>query len=64
MHPGFSVLPVSLSLAGIVLAFVFYKSVSNYPDRISSALGSVFRTIRSKFYIDEIYLFITKKNHL
>lgn len=61
MHPGFSVLPVSLSLAGIVLAFVFYKSVSNYPDRISSALGSVFRTIRSKFYIDEIYLFITKK---
>ena len=61
MHISFSILPVGLSLAGILIAFVFYKKVSAYPDKVAGLFGSFFSTVKNKFYIDEIYLFITKK---
>ncbi|MBK9543245.1 MAG: NADH-quinone oxidoreductase subunit L [Bacteroidetes bacterium] len=60
-HLDFSILPVALSLGGIVIAFVFYKSTTAYPDRIANRLGSFTHTVKNKFYIDEIYLFVTKK---
>lgn len=58
---SFSVLPVTLGLLGILLAWVMYKKQNSLPDRMSTALGSVYKAAYRKFYIDEIYLFITKK---
>lgn len=57
----FSILPVSLSIAGILLAARMYKSENNLSDRMAGFFGDFFKAAKSKFYIDEIYLFITKK---
>lgn len=58
---NFSAAPVALALFGISLALYFYKSANNRADGIASALGGFFTMAYHKFYIDEIYLFITKK---
>lgn len=57
----FSIAPVALGVAGILLAMWMYKKESNKPGRVAASLGGVYKTAYSKFYIDEIYLFITKK---
>jgi len=38
-----------------------YKKQSTRPDRFATTLGSIYRSAYNKFYIDEIYTFITKK---
>ena len=60
-HLGFAAGPVILALCSIVLAFVLYRRQSAVPDRIANALKGVYRAAYRKFYIDEVYLFITKK---
>jgi NADH-quinone oxidoreductase subunit L len=60
-HLSFSILPVLLSLAGIAIAaFYFFKKKDNV-ETIVNAMGGLFRAAKGKFYIDEIYQFITKK---
>lgn len=60
-HLQFSLLPVALGLAGILLAWVLYKKENERPGKIAASLGSLYRSAYHKFYIDEIYLFMTKK---
>jgi len=60
-HLEFSILPVSLSVAGIFLAWLLYKNTSSVPGRIADKAGTVYKVIYKKFYIDEVYEFITKK---
>ena len=57
----FSIFPVALALLGIITASFLYKKESNKADRIASSLGGLYKAAYKKFYIDEIYLFITKK---
>jgi NADH-quinone oxidoreductase subunit L len=38
-----------------------YKSQNNKPAVIAASLGGLYRAACNKFYIDELYLFITKK---
>jgi NADH-quinone oxidoreductase subunit L len=52
---------VAIGLIGIITALILYKRSSLIPDKISVALGGLYKTIYNKFYIDEIYLFVTKK---
>ncbi|NCI47201.1 NADH-quinone oxidoreductase subunit L [Sediminibacterium soli] len=61
MNPGFSVAPVVLSTLAILLAMRWYKKTSDTPDAAASALGPAFQTVSKKFYIDEAYLFVTRK---
>jgi NADH-quinone oxidoreductase subunit L len=58
---GFSAFPVLTAAAGILLATYLYKTQNSRPQAIASALGSLYRAAYKKFYIDEVYLFITKK---
>jgi len=58
---GFSALPVLLAVAGILLATYLYKTENNKPQTISNSLGGLYKAAYRKFYIDEVYLFITKK---
>jgi NADH-quinone oxidoreductase subunit L len=60
-NPVFSIGPVLIALIGIFLAFFLYKKANGKPDRISEMLGGIYRAAYKKFYIDEIYLFFTKK---
>ena len=52
---------VGIALAGIFTAMVIYKKESDLPQRIKASLGSLYSLVYKKFYIDEIYIFITKK---
>jgi NADH-quinone oxidoreductase subunit L len=57
----FSILPVSLALAGILLATRLFKTSNELPQRIAIQMGGLYKAASRKFYIDEVYLFITKK---
>ena len=50
-----------VGILGITVAWIFYKKESTLPDRIAKALGNLYTWTYHKFYIDEIYLFVTKK---
>ncbi len=58
---GFSIVPVALAIIAIVFAARLYRKENAFPDKISSSVGFLYRAAYRKFYIDEIYLFITKK---
>ncbi len=57
----FSFVPVALAVIGILIAYSLYFKQTNRPQKLAAALGGLYKTAYRKFYIDEIYLFITKK---
>jgi NADH-quinone oxidoreductase subunit L len=57
----FSVVPVAIGLLGIFAAMWLYKKQNERPDKLAASLNGFYKTAYNKFYIDEIYLFITKK---
>lgn len=58
---AFSVAPVALGLGGILLAMFLYKKANPRPDTIATSMGGFYRAAHRKFYMDELYLLITKK---
>jgi NADH-quinone oxidoreductase subunit L len=61
LHPVFSIAPILVALTGIGIAYRFYFRESEQPDKISAALGGLYKSAYRKFYIDELYLFVTHK---
>ena len=59
--PMFSIAPVAFGVFGILLAMWMYKKESSKAEKISQSLGGLYKAAYKKFYIDEIYLFITQK---
>ncbi|MBB1284038.1 NADH-quinone oxidoreductase subunit L [Flavisolibacter sp. BT320] len=57
----FSITPVALAVLSILLAASLYKTQSNKPAKVASGLGGFYTAAKRKFYVDEVYLFITKK---
>jgi NADH-quinone oxidoreductase subunit L len=57
----FSTAPVVLALIGIGMAAALYRKENSSSQKIAGALGGFYRATYRKFYIDEIWLFITKK---
>ncbi len=60
-HITFSIAPVLLALGGILLAMSFYKKENGASDKVAGAMSGVYRGAYKRFYIDEVYIFITKK---
>ena len=62
-HINWSVASASIGIAivGILVAYFFYKKKSDLPEKASRGFGAVYRWSYDKFYIDEVYLFVTKK---
>jgi NADH-quinone oxidoreductase subunit L len=52
---------VLIALAGIGIASIMYKKETALPDRLASTLSYGYKWAFNKFYIDELYLFVTKK---
>jgi len=57
----FSIAPVVLSVLAILLAARFYKNQNGRSDKIAAAFGGLYTAAYKKFYVDEVYIFITKK---
>lgn len=63
-HSGAAVIPVMAALfgfIGIAIAWLFYSKESGRAQWVIEKSGRVYTVIQGKFYIDEIYLFITKR---
>ena len=52
---------VLIGLAGITVAWVLYKKPNQLPEKLASSLTYLYKWSYHKFYIDEVYLFVTKK---
>jgi NADH-quinone oxidoreductase subunit L len=61
IHLTFSIAPVLLALAGIFTAMWLYKKETGKSAKLAAALNGFYKAAYNKFYIDEIYVFITKK---
>ncbi|HDO27935.1 MAG TPA: NADH-quinone oxidoreductase subunit L [Bacteroidetes bacterium] len=56
------VLPsVFIGLLGIAGAWILYKKENDIPEKITVWMGGLYTVTYRKFYIDEIYMFVTKK---
>jgi NADH-quinone oxidoreductase subunit L len=52
---------VLIGVIGIIIATIFYKSETAIPDKMASSFKHLYKWAYHKFYIDEVYLFVTKK---
>ncbi|MFA6778834.1 MAG: NADH-quinone oxidoreductase subunit L [Paludibacteraceae bacterium] len=52
---------VIVALAGITAATIMYKKQNNIPDKVAASFKSFYVWACHRFYIDEVYLFITNK---
>jgi NADH-quinone oxidoreductase subunit L len=61
MHLNIAIPSVLIALVGIFIAYGLYKKENPLVARIISTLGSFYKVVYNKFYIDEVYLFVTKR---
>lgn len=54
-------LSIAVALVAIGLATLLYKNESKKPAIYANNMRGVYNTLYNKFYIDEVYLFVTKK---
>ncbi len=57
----FSIAPVLFALLAIFVAAALYKKASDKPARLAALTGGLYKAAYKKFYIDEMYLFATRK---
>ncbi|HOW25993.1 MAG TPA: NADH-quinone oxidoreductase subunit L [Bacteroidales bacterium] len=58
---GIAIPSVLIAAAGIAVATVMYRKESTLPARMASTFRHLYTWSFHKFYIDEVYLFVTKK---
>ncbi|WP_018335971.1 NADH-quinone oxidoreductase subunit L [Butyricimonas synergistica] len=63
IHLDWSVAITSVIVAciSIALATYFYRKANPIPDRLATTFSGLHRAAYRRFYIDEVYLFITKR---
>lgn len=61
MNFAIAIPSVLMGLTGISMAWILYKKKSDKSQRFASSMGGFYKLVYNKFYIDEIYLFVTKK---
>lgn len=57
----FSIAPVTLSILAILLASSMYRVANDKPAKMAATFSALYKTASRKFYMDELYLFITHK---
>jgi NADH-quinone oxidoreductase subunit L len=55
---------VLIGLVGIAIAYIMYKKESTIPARLAATFKYGYKWAFNKFYIDEVYLFCHKENHI
>ncbi len=61
LHVTVAIISVVVAVLGIAVAWTLYNKESVLPEKISNTFGALYQVAVRKFYIDEIYLFITQK---
>jgi NADH-quinone oxidoreductase subunit L len=58
---GIAIPSILIAVVGIAVATVFYRKENNIATRLARSMGGFYTAAYHKFYIDEVYLFITKR---
>ncbi len=53
-------LSVAAAVVGIGAAFWLYGGQTNRAQTMAESMGGIYRLVQNKFYIDEVYLFVTR----
>ncbi len=63
MHIDWTLAGLSLAIAvvGIFIAWFMYFKKNNKAEKVANSFGMLYKWAYNKFYIDEIYMFVTKK---
>ena len=61
LDPSVAVMSVVVALISIGVATWFYRKKNSIPDRLGATFSGLHRAASHRFYIDEVYLFVTKK---
>ncbi|MCL1867902.1 MAG: NADH-quinone oxidoreductase subunit L [Paludibacter sp.] len=63
IHLNWTVAAISIAIAviGIAIATIMYMKPKTLPQKFAAAFPSLYRAASNRFYIDNIYIFITKK---
>ena len=61
LEASVAITSVVIALIGIAVATVFYRKKSSIPDRLEQTFSGLHNAAKHRFYIDEVYLFITKR---
>lgn len=59
-HPLLALASVCIALVGLALAWRMYLKPNSAPERLAGRLKGLYAAAYRKFYIDEVYLFITR----
>jgi NADH-quinone oxidoreductase subunit L len=52
---------VVIAIAAIVFATVLYRKHNPLPEKMAAAVPALYSAASKRFYLDELYLFVTKK---
>jgi NADH-quinone oxidoreductase subunit L len=52
---------VVIAVAAIVFATLLYRKHNSVPAKMAAAVPALYRAASKRFYLDEVYLFVTKK---
>ena len=61
IHWNIAIPSIVIALAGITFAAVLYYKPSSIPEQLSARFKTVYNAVYWKFYIDEMYLFLTRR---
>ena len=56
-----AVTSVVIAVAAIVFATLLYRKHNSVPAKMAAAVPALYRAASKRFYLDEVYLFVTKK---
>jgi len=58
---GVAIPSILIGVLGIIVAMVMYRKENNIPEKLAATFKNTYKLAYHKFYIDEFYLFVTKK---
>jgi len=61
IHWDIALPSIVIGLVGIIIAYLFYKKENDLPSKMEKSFGRLYTYAYNKFYIDEVYMFVTKK---
>ncbi len=61
LDPAVAICSVAIALIAIGIATFFYKTACDIPERLLNMFPNFYKAAYHRFYIDEFYLFITKR---
>lgn len=59
-HLMFSILPVIVGVTGFLIAMWMYKKEEGRAESMANSMKGLYNASKNKFYVDELYTFITK----